>query len=211
MKNYIFLGPPGSGKGTQAKILAEKSGAFYFGAGDLMRKEAELGTEYGKKFKEIWDKGEGLLVPEEISDGFLEAKLREIQGKQVIFDGFPRTIKQAEMLGKYFPYENIEVINILLDDDELMLRATTRRVCKKCQKIFFRADLSGITKCDACGGDLIQRQEDTPEVVKKRIEVYNNETKPLIDYFEEKGNLINIDGAPPILEVTREINTKING
>lgn len=209
MKNYIFLGPPGSGKGTQAKLLAEKLGAFYFGAGDLMRKEAKSGTEYGKKFQAIWDEGKGLLVPEEISDGFLENKLKEIQGKQVIFDGYPRTMEQAQMLEKYFPSENIIVINISLDDEALVLRATTRRVCEKCGKIFLHADLSGITLCDVCGGNLVQRQEDTEEIVKKRIEVYNNETKPLIDHFENEGILINIDGEPPIEDVTAEINQKL--
>lgn len=209
MKNYIFLGPPGSGKGTQAKILAEKQGAFYFGAGDLMRKEAQCGTEYGKQFQAVWDKGEGQLVPEKISDGFLESKLQEVKGRQVIFDGYPRTLKQAEMLERYFPSENIIVINISLNDKALVLRATTRRVCEKCGKIFFRADLSGITKCDKCSGNLVQRQEDTEEIVKKRIEVYNNETKPLIDYFENKGILINIDGEPPIEDVTAEINQKL--
>ena len=146
MKNYIFLGPPGSGKGTQAKLLAEKLGAFYFGAGDLMRKEASLGSEYGKQFQAIWDKGEGLLVPEEISDGFLESKLKEVQGKQVTFDGFPRTLKQAEMLEKYFPSEGIVVINISLNDEALIIRATTRRVCDKCGKIFLRAEGGCIKK-----------------------------------------------------------------
>ncbi len=211
MVNYIILGPPGSGKGTQAKKLAEKLGAFYFGAGDLMREEAKKGTEFGEIFQEVWDQGQGGLVPPQTVKDFVESKLRGMDlKKQIIFDGFPRTLEQAEILDKYFKIENLFVINIDVSKKSLIQRATTRRVCEKCGKIFFRADFNGINQCDVCGGNLVQRQEDTEEIVEKRIEVYEQETKPLIGYYKEKNILVNIDGEPPIDAVEKKIWEKVN-
>jgi len=212
MKNYIFLGPPGSGKGTQAKLLAEKISAFYFGTGDLMREEAKIGTEFGKKFQAVWDKGEGALVSDDIIEEFIETKLKGLDiNRPVVFDGFPRTLGQAHLLEKYIKSEDLEVFNIEVSSQSLIERATTRRVCGKCGKIFFRADLSGIKQCDVCGGNLGKRQEDAPEIVKKRIAVYESQTAPLIEYYKTKEILIDIDGEPPIEEVTQEIESKING
>jgi len=212
MKNFIFLGPPGSGKGTQAKLLAEKLKAIYFGTGDLMREEAKLGTEFGKKFQDVWNQGKGGLVEDSLVETFVESKLKELDfEKRVIFDGFPRTIDQAKLLEKYIKSNDLEVYNIEVSPQSLVQRATTRRICPKCDKIFFRADLSGVKQCSVCGTDLVQRQEDTEEIVKKRIEVYDLQTKPLIEYYKEKNILINIDGEPPIEEVTKEIDKKING
>lgn len=212
MKNYIFLGPPGSGKGTQAKLLAEKIHAFYFGTGDLMREEAQKDTEFGQKFQAVWDQGEGALVSDEIVEKFVEAKLKGLDFKKsVVFDGFPRTIKQAQLLEKYIKSDDLVVLNIAVSKESLILRATTRQVCEKCGKIFFQADLSGIKQCDVCGGALEKRQEDAPEVVKKRIEVYESQTAPLIEYYKTKDVLMDIDGEPPIQEVTKEIESKING
>ena len=210
--NYIFLGPPGSGKGTQAEKFSGQKHLFLFGMGNLMREEAEKGTEMGKKFQEVWDLGKGELVPPETTDQFVKKKLEEIgNNTPVLFDGFPRNLGQAHILEKLYNnfFENFKVININVDENNLIQRMETRRVCEVCSKVFFRADLSGIRRCDVCGGKLIRRQEDVPEVIRERIKVYERETKPLIDYYKEKGILINIDGEPPIEKVTEEIKKVI--
>lgn len=213
-KHLIILGPPGSGKGTQAKLLQEKFGLFFFGTGDLMRKEAESNSEIGQKFQAVWDKGEGGLVSSELINEFVNLKLQKLdKEKGIIFDGYPRTIQQAENLEKVLQIlpENLIVLNIEVSKDLLVERMETRRVCGKCKKIFFRPTDNNIQKCDDCGGELIQRQEDQPEVIRKRIEVYEAETKPLVEFYKAHGTLINIDGNPPIDKVTVEINEKLQG
>jgi adenylate kinase len=206
--NYIFLGPPGSGKGTQAQKIAEKLKLFYFGAGDLMREEAELGTELGKKFKAVWDRGKGELIDPEIVNQFVKSKLLEIGlNKAFIFDGYPRSIVQANFLEEIFKNSSAEfkVININVSAENLIERMETRKVCEACSKVFFKPEENGIRNCDVCGGNLIRRQEDQPDVIRERIKVYDTETKPLISYYKEKGILIDIDGEPPIEKVTEEI------
>lgn len=206
--NYIFLGPPGSGKGTQAKKLADYKKMILFGAGDLLRKESEKGTESGKKFKAVWDRGKGELIDPELVNQFVESKLQEIGlDKEFIFDGYPRSIVQAKFLEKVFENRSVKfkVININVFSESLIERMETRRVCESCSKVFFKPEENGIRNCDVCGGKLIRRQEDAPEVIRERIKVYERETKPLIDYYKEKRILIDIDGEPPIEKVTEEI------
>lgn len=203
-KNLIILGPPGSGKGTQAKILAEKFNFLYFGTGELMREEARKGTLLGQKFQAVWDRGQGELVSDDLVEALVSEKLKEIDLNQgVIFDGYPRTLKQAKDL------KNLIVLNIQVPKDELLERLASRRICEHCGQIFFQAEQNGLKICDQCGGALLQRQEDKPETMLKRIEVYENQTKPLIDYFKNYGTLINIDGRPAIAIVTQEIEEKL--
>lgn len=212
-KNIILMGPPGSGKGTQAKNLSEHFGYSYFGTGDLMREEAKSNSEYGKIFQSIWDKGKGELIPDNIVEKFVEEKFADLDfGHGVIFDGFPRTLDQAKHLEKKLAQKNEDflVFDIEVSTQSLIERMATRKVCTVCKKIFFRADLTGITQCDKCFGTLHRRQEDEPEVVKKRLEIYETQTKPLIDFFASEGKLITIDGEPEIDEVEKEIIKKIN-
>lgn len=209
--NYILLGPPGSGKGTQAKNLAQKLNITYFGAGDLMRQASIKKTPLGKKFQAIWDKKDGSLFPEELVSQFVAEKIKEIpKNTEIIFDGYPRTIKQAQDIEKMLPEGQFTVININVSAESLIDRMSTRRVCDKCGKIFFQAEKMGIGQCDVCGGQLIRRQDDDPEVVKKRIDVYNEETRPLIGYYRRKGILLEIDGEPPIEQVEKQIWEKVN-
>lgn len=207
--NYIFLGPPASGKGTQAKRLAHRTGLVYFGLGELMRQEAKNKSDVGLVFQKVWDEGAGKLIPEDVVNKFVAGKIKEMD-KNIgfVFDGYPRSLGQAEFLHKIFNGQVIAV-NINVSLDTILERSETRRVCSNCGKVFFRLDPS-IKSCDVCGAELIHRQEDKPEVVRKRIEVYNQETKPLIDYYKKENVLIEIDGEPSIDEVEENIWIKIN-
>ncbi|AKM82737.1 TPA: nucleoside monophosphate kinase [Candidatus Berkelbacteria bacterium] len=209
MQSFIFLGPPASGKGTQAKDLAEKLGLIYFGTGDFMRAEAKKQSHFGQIFQRVWDEGKGNLVDDDIVLEFVKAKIEEIgQEKGFVFDGFPRTIKQAEFLNQELKH-NLTVFNIEVSEDSIVSRSGTRKVCENCGKIFFKAPVDK-RNCEVCGGGLIHRQEDTPGVVKKRLEVYNLQTKPLIDHYKSNNALVEIDGEPNIEEVALEIEEKVN-
>lgn len=212
-KNIILMGPPGSGKGTQAKNLAEHLGFIYFGTGDLMREEAKHGTEYGKIFQAIWDAGQGELVPDEIVEKFVEEKIKKLDfSNGVVFDGFPRTLVQAKLMEKDFREikQDFVVFDIEVSNESLIHRMATRKVCANCGQIFFNADEFGIASCEKCGGNLFRRQEDEPEVVQKRLDIYEHQTKPLIDFFAAEGKLVTIDGEPSIDQVEQELLEKIN-
>jgi len=209
MQSYIFLGPPASGKGTQAKDLAHELNLIYFGTGDLMREEAKKQTHFGEIFKKVWNQGKGNLVDDDITLEFVKAKIEEIgMEKGFAFDGFPRTLKQANFLDEVLKH-HLTVFNIDVSEESIIERSNTRRVCENCGKIFFKASADK-KSCEVCGGELIHRQEDTPEIVKKRLDIYNRLTQPLIDYYKPKNILINIDGEPNIEEVKEEIMVKIH-
>ncbi len=207
------MGPPGSGKGTQAKNLAEHFGLTYFGTGDMMREEAKHGTKFGKIFQAVWDTGQGELIKDEIVQEFLEEKIKSLDfSKGVVFDGFPRTLAQAKLLEKDFKEKKQDffVFDIEVSHESLINRMATRKICSNCGQIFFNTDELGICCCDKCGGELYRRQEDEPEVVQKRLDIYERETKPLIDFFKEENRLITIDGEPSIDMVENELLEKIN-
>jgi len=213
MKDIIILGPPGSGKGTQAKKLAQKLSMFYFGTGDLLRDEKQNNTPIGKEFQEILEKREGGLVPDEFINKFVKEKLQIIDlHKNIIFDGFPRTLSQAEMLEIFFKKQKRDyiVLNLEVNEENIILRLATRRICSNCGKIYYRPDELGKISCDVCQGKLVHRQEDTPEVIKKRIKIYNQQTLPLIDFYKEKNKIININGNLSIEEVDKEIREEID-
>lgn len=209
MQSYIFLGPPASGKGTQAKDLAHLLGLVYFGTGDLMREEAKKQTQYGKIFTNVWDQGRGSLVDDDITLDFVKSKVEEMgTDKGFVFDGFPRTLKQAQFLDQILDH-HLTVFNIDVSEETIVSRSSTRKVCENCGKIFFKPPITK-KSCEVCGSELIHRQEDTPEIVKKRLDIYNELTQPLIDYYKQKDMLISIDGEPNIGEVKEEIMAKIN-
>ena len=212
-KYYIILGPPGSGKGTQAEVLSKKLGYFYFGTGDLMRKEAENGTDLGKRFQTIWDNNQGELVKEEDVKELVSKTLNDLkQSKGVVFDGYPRSIEQQKDMEGLVDFNDKDwlALYIAVQDKDLIERITTRRICANCGTVFFQPDKRGIKVCDNCGGKLIQRQEDSQKITQKRITVYNDQTKPLIDYYRKKDILVEIDGRPSIEEVSKEIWEKLN-
>lgn len=205
----ILLGPPGAGKGTQAANIVKEYSIPHISTGDIFRKNIKEGTELGIKAKEYMDKG--LLVPDELVVAIVKDRLTEEDCKKgFLLDGFPRTINQADALDKELTdlgYKLDKVINIDVSKEELIERAVGRRVCKDCGATYhikFNAPKVENT-CDVCGGELIQRKDDTIETVSKRIEVYLEQTQPLIDYYEKKGILINIDGKQDIDKVFKDI------
>ncbi|MBO8169409.1 MAG: adenylate kinase [Thermoanaerobacteraceae bacterium] len=209
----LLMGPPGAGKGTQAEMLTEKLQVPHISTGDMFRKAIKEGTELGKKAKEFMDQGK--LVPDEVTVGIVKERLVELDCKNgFLLDGFPRTVAQAEALDDILDELNMELdaaVNIEVPREKLLERLTGRRICRNCgatyHVIFNPPQVEG--KCDACGGELYQRSDDTEETVANRLDVYAEQTAPLIEYYKEKGLLKNINGDQEIKEVLKEIGEKI--
>jgi adenylate kinase len=205
----ILLGPPGAGKGTQAAGIVEKYNIPHISTGDIFRKNIKEGTELGNKAKSYMD--QGLLVPDELTVGLVKDRLLQDDCKNgFLLDGFPRNTFQAESLDKFLDEINAslnKVINIEVDKNILVSRAVGRRICKQCSATyhveFNPPKVAGI--CDVCGGELYQRADDNEETVSKRIQVYLDETKPLIDYYAEKGIISTIEGEQSIDKVFEDI------
>lgn len=205
----ILFGPPGVGKGTQAKLLAEEFGVKHISTGDMLRAAVSAGTELGKKAKAIMDAGQ--LVPDEIMIGIVREVLASPEyQKGFILDGFPRTLAQAKALSTIFDELGIEeyrVVNFELDDDEIVRRLSNRLVCRKDAKIF-NIEMDGVSRgstCPDCGGELYQRDDDKAETVRKRLKVYHISTAPVIEYYKTGGMVVNIDANSSIDVVNREI------
>jgi len=184
----IFLGPPGAGKGTYASRLTPILGVPHISTGDIVRDEIKAQTELGKTIKEYSDKGE--LVPDEIITKLLANRLRKPDHeKGFILDGFPRTIKQAEALDKISKIDL--VINLNVPDEIIIKRLSNRLTCKKCGTIYNKLTLKPKKDniCDECGGELYQREDDKPEVIQERLNVYKKKTEPLIEYYKKKSLL----------------------
>ena len=205
----IIMGPPGAGKGTQAAMIAERYSIPHVSTGDIFRKNLKEGTPLGLKVKEYMNKG--LLVPDETVVEIVKDRLSEEDcRKGFLLDGFPRTVAQADALDQVLEEMNMEldhVINIDVAKEVLVEREVGRRVCKKCGSTYHvkynSPSRPGL--CDECGGELIQRDDDKEETVTKRIEVYLEQTKPLINYYAGKGLLLSIDGGQDIAEVGEQI------
>jgi len=200
-KTFIFLGPPGAGKGTQAQRLVEERGFVQISTGDILREAVKQGTELGKKAKEYMDAGK--LVPDEIIIGIIKEKLQQLKGKDIILDGFPRTIPQAEALDKILSEVGRQLDGVILfdvPDEEVIKRLSGRRVDPKTGKVYhviYNPPPEGIK--------VIQRDDDREEVIKKRLEVYHSQTAPLIEYYKKQNKLVVIDATRPPEEVYREL------
>ncbi len=198
MKNLIFLGPPGSGKGTQAVKLAEKIGVLHLSTGDLLRTAVKEGTELGKQAKQYMERGE--LVPDELLIGLIESKVTNGDlDNGFILDGFPRTVPQAESLDGMFEKNNMKLdaaILLQVSDEEVVKRLSGRWFCPKCQRTYnFPANMpkqEGI--CDDDGEKLQRRPDDEEAVVRNRLEVYKKQTQPIEDYYRKKSVLIEVNG-----------------
>ncbi len=184
----ILLGPPGAGKGTYASRLTAILGIPHISTGDIVRDEIKAQTELGKTIREYSDKGE--LVPDEIIIKLLTKRLTKPDCERgFILDGFPRTIKQAEALDKISKIDL--VINLNVPDDIIIKRLSNRLTCKKCGTIYNKLTLKPKKDniCDECGGELYQREDDKPEVIQERLNVYRKKTEPLIEYYKKKNLL----------------------
>jgi adenylate kinase len=205
----ILLGAPGSGKGTQAKNIAEKVGITHVASGDLFRAAATRGDELGKQAKYYMEKG--LLVPDEITIKMILERIDAPDcSKGVMLDGFPRTLEQAKALDQALGKKKQKidrVFYIKVSTDELVRRLSGRFICRKCQAPYHKVSSPPKKegKCDKCGGELYQRADDTPETVRKRIEVYTKETSPLIDYYKKAKKLVEIKGEGNIDSITENI------
>jgi adenylate kinase len=202
----VFLGPPGAGKGTQAKLLSQRMGFLHLSTGDLLREAVKNQTPLGKKAKEYMDRGE--LVP----DGLIVQLIEETMPKDgnVILDGFPRTVNQALALEEMLKVKGEKISKVLFFDvpDEVIIdRLSGRRVCSKCGAVYHvkynPPKVEGM--CDLCGGSLVQRDDDREEVVKKRLEVYRKQTQPLIEFYQDRGIIYRLDAEKGVEELFEEV------
>lgn len=205
----IFLGPPGAGKGTLAKIVSEEYNIPQISTGDLFRSAVKEGTELGIKAKRIMEKGE--LVPDSLTVELVKERLALSDAATgYILDGFPRTIPQADSLAEFERLDS--VINFTLDDGIVIQRLSGRRICRSCGAIYHIINLPASREgiCDRCQGELYTRDDDQIESIKNRLEVYKKQTEPLIKYYRKKGKLKNIDASTDPEKMMAEIKAIID-
>ena len=209
----VFMGPPGAGKGTQAKAVAAHYGVPHVSSGDIFRGEIERKTLLGLKIRSYLDSG--TLVPDEITVGAVAGRLRQADGARGwLLDGFPRTLGQAEALDRALAEEGRKlsaVVHLEVDDESIVERMSGRRVCPKCghsyHVLYIKPRVEG--RCDACGADLRVRDDDRPETVRQRLATYQKDTAPLIDYYARQGLLIRVDGSGSPDEVRARLFEKL--
>ena len=206
--NVIFLGPPGAGKGTQAQRICTALNIPQISTGDILRRAMKEETPTGIKAKQFVEAGK--LVPDEVIIDIVRERLAMDDCQNgYILDGFPRTVPQAEAL------DTIAKIDVVVDldvaDEELIARLSGRRVCLACGATYHVSHLGGETKCAKCGEELIQRKDDSAETVLARLNVYHEQTAPLVDYYQKKGNLKVIDGAQDMDTIFESILTVVKG
>lgn len=198
--NVVLLGAPGAGKGTQAKMLSQRLGVPHISTGDILRGAVAADTELGRQAKGYMDRGE--LVPDELVIAIARERLREADcAPGFVLDGFPRTVPQAEALGEVMAdlgRAPLLVVNLTVDEDEIVRRLSGRRLCRGCDGIYHIDDEGvedgGACPSPDCEGELYQRSDDQPEAIRERLAVYRRQTEPLIDYYDERGLLVNVEG-----------------
>ncbi len=211
----ILFGAPGVGKGTQAAILAEKTGLVHITTGELFREAIRQETELGKQAKVYYDQGQ--LVPDHLTIAMLLERLSQGDcAGGCILDGFPRTLEQATALDEALAREGRaidKVVYIQAPQDELLSRLSGRWNCRQCGSVYherFQPPREA-GRCDQCGGELYQREDDKPETARKRLEVYAQQTAPLIDYYRERGKLVEIDGHKSVEDVAENLLAAVEG
>ena len=213
MKHLIFFGPPGVGKGTQARLLSRELGIPHISTGDMLRNAVAKGTELGTQAKAIIESGG--LVPDDIMIGIVRDELSAPSSRKgFVLDGFPRTLDQAEALSALFAELNITeymVVNFVVDDEEVVKRLSSRLVCEEDGSIFNSLidNVSVGQPCPKCGGRLLQRDDDREETVRKRLAVYHSTTKPLVEYYSRKGTVVNLNGIGRIEAVQHALRDLI--
>ncbi len=214
MKRLMIVGPPGSGKGTQAEKISQELKICHISTGDTLRESINKKTEFGIEAKSYMDKGE--LVPDNVVIRIVEEKLKTTEcSNGFLLDGFPRTSAQAEALDEILQKLNNNLDHVIVlnvKEEELFKRLVNRRTCKTCGKIYHLIyeppSRQGI--CGQCGGELYQRDDDKEETVKNRLKIYNRATEPLIEFYKKKGLLLMVDGNKNIKEVFEDILSKLS-
>lgn len=201
LEHVAFLGPPGAGKGTQAKRIAKRTGFSHLSTGDILRDEVARGTALGGKAKGYMNRGD--LVPDELIIDMIRSRITAAEG--FILDGFPRTVAQAQALSAITPLDL--AINIALSREAVIDRLSARRVCKGCGKIYNLLFNPPATqgRCEQCGGALHRRDDDRPDVIENRYDVYMQATAPLIEFYRARGILREIDGTLSMESVSERI------
>jgi len=210
----VLLGPPGAGKGTQADLLSRNRDIPHISTGDILRSAVDEETELGEEAREHMERGD--LVPDEVVIGITRQRLAaDDVADGFVLDGFPRTVRQAESLDSIMQQDmdgSLDVvINLDVPETELIRRMTGRRICPTCGRnyhLVFNAPRS-LGECDECGSDLIQREDDKESVVRQRLQVYQKSSKPLIDYYDDLGLLVNVDGRGSVEQVYEAIEDLI--
>lgn len=210
---YILLGPPGAGKGTQAKRMVADYGIVHISTGDIFRENIKNETELGKKVKDILARGE--LVSDDLTNGLVFDRLSQEDCKNgFLLDGYPRNLVQAQALDKWLEENSLNldyVLDIQADKDTLIKRISGRRVCPNCGHSYHITNeapkVAGV--CDECGTNLIQRPDDSEETVRSRIEIYEMQTKPLVDYYEKQGKILYFDGNQSIEKVYNDVKNSL--
>lgn len=207
----VLVGPPGAGKGTQAQFIASHLSIPKISTGDIFRVNVSEGTELGREAKAYMDRGD--LVPDSVTIAMVRDRLAEGDTRDgFLLDGFPRTLTQAKALDETLDDMGVKldvVLELVVDDDEVVRRLSGRRTCRVCGRVW-HADFDPPTRegiCDQCGGELFQRDDDREETVRHRLEVYAEQTAPLIDFYADKSILVGLDATGPVEDVTdRAIN-----
>ena len=207
-----FLGPPGAGKGTQARDLAQEWGALHLATGDMLREAVAAGSTLGREAKSYMDKG--ALVPDDVIIRMMAERLGAAAGRGFILDGFPRTIAQAEALARLLKDLGQTVDTVVyfdVSEPELLRRLTGRRVCRTCGHSYHVTSnppkRAGV--CDACGGELYQRADDGEATVRNRLEVYRRQTAPLLDYYRQRNLLVTVSGEGPVVTIRDAIRSAV--
>lgn len=208
----VLLGAPGAGKGTQCKRIAARFGLLHLSSGDILRQERSEGTELGKKAQSYMDSGG--LVPDEVIVEMMTGAISNAPSSGFVLDGFPRTVNQATELDKSLSRADQKidaVLNLEVDDDAVAKRITGRRSCPECGAVYHIENLKPKTdgKCDNDGAELMQRPDDTVEVVKKRLENYYQQTMPVVDYYNANSHVCNVDSNRDVDEVTKRVIEKL--
>ena len=209
----ILFGAPGVGKGTQAKLISSNLNIPHISTGDILRQAVKDKTELGKKAQEIMNRGD--LVPDDIMIGIIQERLHKPDCKLgFILDGFPRTVKQAKALDKLLTemnFKEVRVVNITADDDELVKRISNRRACRECGQIFKLDEINNTNKCPNCDAmdSFYLRDDDKEEVVRNRLNVFRENTQPVLEYYNKQNNVISIEGLGSIDEVNKKVSEKL--
>jgi adenylate kinase len=202
----VLVGPPGAGKGTQAQFIASHLAIPKISTGDIFRSNVSTGTALGRQAKDYMDRGD--LVPDEVTIAMVTSRIQEDDAQAgFLLDGFPRNVPQAETLKKLLSGWDTRldiVLELVVDDDEVVRRLSGRRTCRKCGRVWHATfdPPSRRDRCDDCDGELFQRDDDREETIRHRLDVYAQQTQPLIAFYADEGTLLGIDATGPVEEIT---------